>query len=68
MFLGPQKLFNFAIIPLFWLRNSFGFLALFVKVIGRGDIVSPSKKCKTFPKLEKRLKKSKEFYCFMQLH
>ena len=49
----------FTIIPLFWLRNSFGFLALFGKVFGRGNIVSP-KKWKTFPKL---LKKSKKGQC-----
>ena len=34
----------FAIIPIFWLRNSFGFLALFGKVFGRGDIVSLKKR------------------------
>ena len=39
----------FDIIPLFWLRNSFGFLALFGKVFGKGNIVSP-KKLKIFPK------------------
>ena len=31
----------FTIIPQFWSLNSFGFLALFGKVFGRGNIVSP---------------------------
>ena len=44
---------------LFWLQNIFEFLALFRKVFGRGDVVSPQK-WKTFPKFEKRLKRNKK--------